>query len=148
MANTNKAGTGKRVRRMKYAGDGARGRGHALKSRPGSKLGMPMAEDAEAEDALPEKQRKDARAAAKPHRSTRRNETPDGDRRSRKPSTATDTARANVAAEKTATKRAPTRSQNTPESTGEAKRRKRTGGGFAGEKRAAPARDPSERDED
>ena len=63
-----KAGTGKRTRRVKAAGNSSQGRGHAIKSRPGSKHGMAMSEDADAEEQQPENKQSDARASSKPKR--------------------------------------------------------------------------------
>ena len=67
-----KGGTTKKTRRVKAAGNSSQGRGHAIKSRPGSKFGMPTSEDADAEEALPDGKQSDARAPAKPQRNTRR----------------------------------------------------------------------------
>jgi hypothetical protein len=152
MANSNKAGTGKRVRRMKLSGNAAQGRGRALKSRPGSKKGMAMSDDANAEDAQPEKRQKDARADAKPKRNVQRR--PVSDKRSGTkrdagppPPKLADKPGNSRAGEPTTkhsttpppkTKARPARATKRAASTGEAKRRKRTGGGFAGVKRAAP----------
>ncbi len=67
-----KGGTTKKTRRVKAAGNSSQGRGHAIKSRPGSKLGMPTTEDADEEEALPDRKESDARAPSKPKRNTRR----------------------------------------------------------------------------
>jgi hypothetical protein len=155
-----KAGTGKRTRRIKAAGNSAQGRGHAIKSRPGSKFGMPMSEDAEAEEAQPERKQSDARASAKPKRNvTKRPDVVAGENSGQKKQTRTTSAKKKTAkrnakkaakatpAETKGGKRPPgtkpgrhqgmNASTRRASTTGEAKRRKRTGGGFAGEKRAA-----------
>lgn len=163
MANSNKAGTGKRVRRNQLSGNAAQGRGRALKSRPGSKKGMAMAEDAEQEEQQPQRLRKDARADAKPKRNIRRTSAParaktDGkpERPPRKVPDKPGNARegeptetrggAKEVARPSTTSRSRRRAQpDRAESTAEAKRRKRTGGGFAGVKRAAPTSAASRR---
>jgi hypothetical protein len=155
-----KAGTGKRVRRVKAAGNSAQGRGHAIKSRPGSKLGMPMSEDADAEEKQPDTQQSDARASAKPkHNVTRNPDVVAGKQSGKKKQTHSTSAKKKTATRnaKKAAKAAPaeTKGGKRPEgtkpgrhqgmdastrrasTTGEAKRRKRTAGGFAGVKRAA-----------
>jgi hypothetical protein len=155
-----KGGTGKRVRRIKGAGNSAQGRGHAIKSRPGSRHGMPMADDADAEEAQPQGRQSDARAAEKPKKNYTK--TPDGvsgEKSGKKKQTRTKSAdettakrrakkRAKATAEETTGGRRPpgtppgrhtgrTVSTRAAKSTGEAKRRQRTGGGFAGTKRTA-----------
>jgi hypothetical protein len=62
-----KAGTAKRTRRVKAAGNSSQGAGHAIKSRPGSKLATETNED-EPEATQPEGQQDDAGASAKPQR--------------------------------------------------------------------------------
>jgi hypothetical protein len=151
-----KGGTTKKTRRVKAAGNSSQGRGHAIKSRPGSKLGMPTSEDADAEDELSPRKQSDARAPAKPKRNTRRTSDVAAGKKKQTRTTSPAASTAKRKAKKAAKadpadtrggERAPgtkpgrhtgrDASIRRASTTGEAKRRKRTGGGFAGEKRAS-----------
>ena len=153
-----KAGTGSKVRRLKkkVAGNASQGRGHAIKSRPGSPHGMSMEEDASQEERTPPSKRRDARASAKAQRNFRKN-TDEGDGKKKQTHSTSADAKTAQRKAKHAAKAEPedtkggrrppgtkpgrhtgrTASVRQASTTGEAKRRKRTGGGFAGEKRAA-----------
>jgi hypothetical protein len=143
-----KAGTGSKMRRVKAAGNSSQGAGHPLKSRPGSPHGMPVEEDVE--------EQSETRTTVKPKRNVRKTSDVAAGKKKQ-----TRTASADEKTEKRRAKRAahaepedtkggkrppgtkPGRHTGLPASTrrasttGEAKRRKRTGGGFAGTKRAA-----------
>lgn len=146
-----KAGTSSKMRRVKAAGNWSQGAGHPLKSRPGSPHGIPVEDDVE--------EQSEARATVKPTRNVREtSDVADGKKKeTRKPSADETTAKRNAKRaakaepEETADgKRAPgtkpggntgqKASTRKAKTTGEAKRSKRRGGGFAGTKRAATVR--------